>query len=68
MECTRIIKRIFLAETLKSMPINSTLRISNHAAKTGTVRASASRLKKHGFLFEVKDKGLIDECIVTRLK
>lgn len=68
MERTRFIKKIIIADTLKNMPIKGVIRISSHTSKIGTVRTAASRLKKCGFLFEVCDRGLIDECIVTRLK
>ena len=68
MKTTKIYTKIILGETLRNMPLKGSLRIDSRTSKIGTVRTAASRLKKDGFLFEVRDRGLIDECIVTRLK
>jgi len=68
MEQTRIYTKIILSDTLKNMPLRGMIKIDSRTSKVGTVRAIASILKRSGYLFEVCEKGLIDECIVTRLK
>ncbi|MBQ7823000.1 MAG: hypothetical protein IJ338_02305 [Bacteroidaceae bacterium] len=60
--------KVLLKDSLRSMPVGSFLKINIREAKTSAVRVAASRLKEEGFLFDVTDKGRIDDVIVTRLK
>lgn len=60
--------RILLADSLRGMPIGSTLTIHNREFKTATVRSAATELKKEGYLFKTSDKGRIDDVVVTRIK
>lgn len=60
--------RIILRDSLREMPIGSTLSIDIRQFKTATVRTTVTALKKEGYLFETSDRGRIDDIVVTRLK
>lgn len=64
----RLKTKILIRDSMREMPIGSVLTIKNTQAKAGAVRTTACDLKKEGFLFEVSDKGRIDDVIVTRIK
>jgi hypothetical protein len=60
--------KILLKDTLRELPVKGTIAIKNRMFKTATIRTAANKMKKEGFIFEVSDKGRIDDTIVTRLK
>lgn len=68
MEQTKFVTKILLSETLKQMPINGVLKIKSRTSKPSTVHSVATRLKRRGFLFQVSERGMVDECVVTRLR
>ena len=56
------------AATLQEMKPGMSLNIPTEYIKTSILRATASQLKKEGYLFRVSDRGLINETIVECLK
>lgn len=60
--------KILLKDSLRDMPIQGTLTIKNRQAKVNVVRTTATALKNEGYIFDVSDKGRIDDVLVTRLK
>lgn len=60
--------KILLKDSLRGMPVGSTLTIDIRKFKIATVRTTVTALKKEGYLFEASDKGCIDHIVVTRLK
>ena len=60
--------RILLKDSLREMPIGSTLTIDNRQFKIATVRTTVAALKKEGYFFDTSDRGRIDDIVVTRLK
>lgn len=60
--------KILLKDSLRGMPIQGTLTIKNRQAKVSVVRTTATALKNEGYIFDVSDKGRIDDVIITRLK
>lgn len=54
--------------TLQEMKSGMSLIISTQDIKTSNLRTVASKLKKKGYLFQVSDKGLINETIVECIK
>lgn len=65
---TKFKTKILLKDTLKDLPVKESMTISNRTFKTATIRNAANSLKREGFIFEVSDKGRIDDTVVTRLK
>ena len=53
---------------LREMKPGMSLQLSTEKVRTTTLRGTASKLKKEGYLFFVSDKGLINETIVECLK
>ena len=70
METTTLkFKKVVLpSATLREMKPGMSLKILTKELKTSTLRMTASKLKKEGYLFFVSDKGLINETIVECLK
>lgn len=60
--------KILLKDTLRSMSVNGEIAIKNRMFKAATVRTAATALRAEGFLFEVSDKGRLDDTLVTRVK
>ena len=61
--------KILLKDSLREMPIGSKLTIKNRQFKASVVRTKTTDLKcKEGYLFDVSDRGMIDEVVVTRIK
>lgn len=60
--------KILLKDSLRSMPVKGTLVIKNRQFKVSSVRTTVTAMKKEGYLFDVSDKGRIDDVVVTRLK
>lgn len=60
--------KILLKDSLRDMPIQGTLVIKNRQAKVNVVRTTATALKNEGYIFDVSDKGRIDDVLITRLK
>lgn len=56
------------AATLREMKPGMSMKLSTTEIKTSTLRMTASKLKKEGYLFRVSDRGLINETIVKCLK
>ena len=54
--------------TLREMKPGMRLKLPTNVIKTTTLRMTASKLKREGYLFRVSDKGLINETIVECLK
>ena len=61
-------KVVLPSATLREMKPGMSLRIPTEEVKTSTLRMTASKLKKEGFLFRVSDRELINETIVECLK
>lgn len=61
-------KVVLPTATLREMKPGMSLKLPTKAVKTTTLRMTASKLKKEGYLFRVSDKGLINETIVECLK
>ena len=61
-------KVVLPSATLREMEPGMSLKLSTHQVKTSTLRMTASKLKREGYLFRVSDKGLINETIVECLK
>jgi len=54
--------------TFETLPIGKEFFVKNTVVKTQIVRPILSRLKLKGLEFKCTDRGLVDGCIVTRLK
>ena len=66
---TLIFKKVVLpSATLREMKPGMSLKLPTEEVKTTTLRMTASKLKKEGYLFRVSDKGLVNETIVECLK
>ena len=61
-------KTVLPSATLREMNPGMSMKLSTEKVKTSTLRMTASKLKKEGYLFLVSDKGLINETIVECLK
>ena len=61
-------KVVLPSATLREMKPGMSLKLSTEEVKTTTLRGTASKLRKEGYLFFVSDKGLINETIVECLK
>ena len=62
-------KKIVLpSATLREMKAGMRVKLPTSEVKTTTLRMTASKLKKEGYLFRVSDKGLINETIVECIK
>ena len=61
-------KTVLPSATLREMKPGMSLKISTEEVKTSTLRMTASKLKKEGYLFLVSDKGLVNETIIECLK
>ena len=61
-------KVVLPSATLREMTPGMRVKLSTNEVKTTTLRMTASKLKKEGYLFRVSDKGLINETIVECLK
>ena len=61
-------KLVLPSATLREMKPGMSLKLSTEEVKTNTLRGTASKLRKEGYLFFVSDKGLINETIVECLK
>lgn len=57
-------KVVLPSATLREMKAGMSLKLSTNKIKTSTLRMTASKLKKEGYLFRVSDKGLVNETIV----
>lgn len=57
-------KVVLPSATLREMKTGMSLKLSTNKIKTSTLRMTASKLKKEGYLFRVSDKGLVNETIV----
>lgn len=60
--------KIVLKDSLIGMAIGDTLIVTNRQFKSNVVRTMATRLKNEGYLFDVSDKGRIDDTVIIRLK
>lgn len=60
--------KIVLKDSLVGMSVGDTLTIKNRQFKSTSIRTVATRLKNEGYIFDVSDKGRIDDTVVTRLK
>lgn len=60
--------KLVLKDSLIGMTIGDTLTIKNRQFKSNVVRTTATALKNEGYVFDVSDKGRIDDVVVTRLK
>lgn len=54
--------------TLRAMKLGESMKIYTKDIKTSTLRSTASKLKKEGYLFRVSDRALINETIVECIK
>ena len=61
-------KAVLPSATLREMKPGMSLKLSTEEVKTNTLRGTATKLKKEGYLFFVSDKGLVNETIVECLK
>lgn len=68
MEQAKLKTKILLKDSLREMPVKGVLTIKNRQFKTSVIRTTATDLKKEGYVFDVSDRGRIDDVIVTRLK
>lgn len=68
MERTNFILKKSLMETMKAMPVGGAMRIRSRDFKVSYVRQARNRLNRRGYLFEVSEAGMIDECEVRRLQ
>lgn len=66
METPFVTKRT-LTETLRRMKVGQTMRIKSRDFKYSAVKTAKNRLKKEGIDIKLSEKGMIDECEVTRL-
>lgn len=60
--------KILLKDSLREMPVRGRLTIKNRQFKIATVRTTVTALKKEGYVFEVSERGRIDEVVVVRLQ
>ena len=66
---TLLFKKVVLpSATLREMKTGMCVKLATTEVKTSTLRMTASKLKKEGYLFLVSDKGLVNETIVECLK
>ena len=61
-------KTVLPSATLREMKPGMSLKLSTEEVKTSTLRMTASKLKKEGYLFLLSDKGLVNETIIECLK
>ncbi len=59
---------VLSTETLRGMKPDTSVTLSNDNVKTSTLRSTASKLKKEGYLFRISDKGMKNKTIVECLK
>lgn len=64
---TPFVTKKTLTETLRRMKVGQTMRIKNRDFKYSAVKTAKNRLKKEGIDIKLSEKGMIDECEVTRL-
>lgn len=50
------------------MPVGGVMRVRSRDFKVSYVRQARNRLNRRGYLFEVSEAGMIDECEVRRLQ
>ena len=55
-------------KTLKTIEVGETVIIKTRHIKKPSICSAAAKLNKTGYLFEVSEKGLVDEVMVTRYK
>ena len=69
MENERFATKISLKETFLRMRKGEVIPVSSIDAKPAVVCSTVWRIKKeHGFVYSVKEKGMIDGCVVTRMR
>lgn len=61
-------KTVLPSATLREMKPGMSMKLPTKKVKTSTLRMTASKLKKEGYLFFVSVEGLINETIVECLK
>jgi hypothetical protein len=61
-------KVVLPSATLREMKPGMSVRFSTNEIKTTTLRMTASKLKREGYLFWVSERGLINETIVECIK
>ncbi|GHT05335.1 hypothetical protein FACS189440_01090 [Bacteroidia bacterium] len=61
-------RKIRVREKFLSIPAGNSILFKTKEIKSGSARAAMSSLNNEGYLFEVTEKGLIDEIKITRIK
>lgn len=64
----KVKKAIGLTDTLKSLQIGTPIEVKERDYRMAVVRNTITRLKKKGLEYDCTCAGLIDSCIVTRVK
>lgn len=55
-------------ETLRTMPLNESMRVKSKTVKQSVIRAAIAKLNNEGYNFNATEAGLVDEIIITRIK
>ena len=64
----RIVTKPSLKETMKSLERGVPTKFEIKDFKMNSIRNAASTLKEKGYIFQVSETGMVDGCIVTRIK
>lgn len=64
----KVVTKPSLKETMKSLERGVPTKFSNRDFKMNSIRNAASTLKQKGYSFQVTETGMVDCCIVTRIK
>ena len=64
----KLVSKPSLKETMKSLERGVPIKFSNRDFKMNSIRNAASNLKQKGYSFTVSEAGMVDGCIVTRIK
>lgn len=64
----KVKKAIGLTDTLRSLQIGTPIEVKERDYRMTVVRNTITRLKKKGLEYDCTCAGLIDSCIVTRVK
>lgn len=64
----KVVSKPSLKETMKSLERGVPTKFEIHDFKLNSIRNAASTLKQNGYEFQVTETGMVDGCIVTRIK
>lgn len=76
-QCTKVMQiltpdkvkyKVSVIDTLLSLEKDQQYLVKNVILKSNNLRRAASVLKKKGYMFDISERGRVDDVIVTRLK